>query len=278
MENDCPKQYFIGACQGGRSIKFLLACELLYQNVLQDQQNGITAVWHDESHWNRFLHHRSDVKCLSENFCSREEDNRAEEDISIFLPSKSLQIGYAYWRAGTNTSKKQPRIIMKVRRGLGNQIWQYIGALALYGEHIDNKKKKSQSIYLDISWYKKLNVADIFLLDKIFPNVHLLHKEVKIDAVSTCNYKSDEFDFNEVFSALPQNTLMEGDFQHKRYFEIAKPHLAPEIAALLPQYIDIQKEYQLVALHAHSENIEQDYASDRGVCHYITILLHYINC
>ena len=143
MENDCPKQYFMGGCQGGRSIKFLLACELLYQNVLQDQQNGITAVWHDESHWNRFLHHRSDVKYLSENFCSREEENRAEEDISIFLPSKYLQIGPAFWRVSINYSKKQPRIILKVRGGLGNQIWQYIGALALYGEHIDNKKKIS---------------------------------------------------------------------------------------------------------------------------------------
>ena len=179
-------------CQGGRSAEFLLACDLLHQNTLQDQQNGIIAIWHDESHWNRFLHHRSDVKILPAHFTSRQADNVFKDDVSILLLSKEIYINYDFWRSSTHTINKQPKVIIKITGGLGNQIWQYMAALALYGQYINEKKENLPVIFLDISWYNISGIDEMFLLDQIFPEIELLDKNTErdIDNTKICHYKS----------------------------------------------------------------------------------------
>ena len=47
--------YFSGGFQGGTSSAFLQACHTLKQRIDTDDQNGVMALWHDESHWNRYL-------------------------------------------------------------------------------------------------------------------------------------------------------------------------------------------------------------------------------
>ena len=49
------KMYFAGGFNGGRPKDFLKMSETIVNNIEKDFENGIIAVWHDESHMNRYL-------------------------------------------------------------------------------------------------------------------------------------------------------------------------------------------------------------------------------
>jgi len=46
--------YYCGGFQGGETGTYLAAAARIAKGVDQDYRNGITAKWHDESHWNRY--------------------------------------------------------------------------------------------------------------------------------------------------------------------------------------------------------------------------------
>ena len=52
---DYPGIYFCGGMNGGTSRAFLAMAREIRRRVDTDIQHGITAVWHDESHLNRYL-------------------------------------------------------------------------------------------------------------------------------------------------------------------------------------------------------------------------------
>jgi len=57
------KQYVCGGFNGGS--KFLHYAEMMKQNIDKDSANGITAIWHDESHLNNvFAHYRYNFTLL----------------------------------------------------------------------------------------------------------------------------------------------------------------------------------------------------------------------
>jgi histo-blood group ABO system transferase len=47
--------YYQGCLIGGRTDKFLSMCQTIVKNIDQDDRNGLMAIWHDESHLNRYL-------------------------------------------------------------------------------------------------------------------------------------------------------------------------------------------------------------------------------
>jgi hypothetical protein len=49
------KYYFQGALMGGKTVPFMCLCRELEKNIDTDFDNGILALWHDESHWNAYL-------------------------------------------------------------------------------------------------------------------------------------------------------------------------------------------------------------------------------
>ena len=57
--------YYAGGFQGGRSLWYLDAVRTMMERVKEDSDNNITAKWHDESHWNRYI---SDAEHLSPGF------------------------------------------------------------------------------------------------------------------------------------------------------------------------------------------------------------------
>lgn len=52
---DEPATYCTGIFQGGRTAVWLDACRTMDAAMQADEANGICAIWHDESHWNRYL-------------------------------------------------------------------------------------------------------------------------------------------------------------------------------------------------------------------------------
>jgi hypothetical protein len=47
--------YFMGGLNGGKTVPYLELIDTLNKNVNTDLENGIIAVWHDESHLNKYL-------------------------------------------------------------------------------------------------------------------------------------------------------------------------------------------------------------------------------
>ncbi len=61
--------YFCGAFQGGRAGHYLEAVRVMAERIDADEAAGITAVWHDESHWNRYLADCPPTLILSPSYC-----------------------------------------------------------------------------------------------------------------------------------------------------------------------------------------------------------------
>ena len=49
------RHYYAGGFQGGRAGVYLDAMRAMNAAIADDERRGITARWHDESHWNRYL-------------------------------------------------------------------------------------------------------------------------------------------------------------------------------------------------------------------------------
>lgn len=66
-------KYFCGGFNGGNATAFLTMAEGLACNINFDAGNGITAVWHDESHLNWWLQYSKPAKVLDPSYCYPEK-------------------------------------------------------------------------------------------------------------------------------------------------------------------------------------------------------------
>lgn len=57
--------YFAGGLNGGRTPDFIATMKIMRENIDSDNARGVVALWHDESHWNKFLSERNNIKVLS---------------------------------------------------------------------------------------------------------------------------------------------------------------------------------------------------------------------
>jgi len=71
----CPdiKMYFCGGFNGGNARAYLDMAKKIKFNVDVDKSKDITAIWHDESHLNRFLYFNPPAKILSPSYCYPED-------------------------------------------------------------------------------------------------------------------------------------------------------------------------------------------------------------
>lgn len=68
-------KYFCGGFNGGTSAAYLRMAQTIKQNVDLDKASGLTALWHDESHLNRYLHDNPPARILTPSFCFPEDYN-----------------------------------------------------------------------------------------------------------------------------------------------------------------------------------------------------------
>jgi histo-blood group ABO system transferase len=65
-------QYFAGGFNGGSTFEFLKMSKILSENIKKDYKNGIIAVWHDESHLNKYFFENPPKKILNPSYCYAE--------------------------------------------------------------------------------------------------------------------------------------------------------------------------------------------------------------
>lgn len=63
------ERYHCGGFQGGSARRFLEAAERMAWAIDVDKEHGIIALWHDESHWNRYLVDNPPDRVLSPSYC-----------------------------------------------------------------------------------------------------------------------------------------------------------------------------------------------------------------
>ena len=81
---NCGKDYVSGGLNGGTAAAFLALCHELERRTEQDLQNGVIALWHDESQLNRYAAERSDYRLLTPAYWYPEGwDMPFEEKISV---------------------------------------------------------------------------------------------------------------------------------------------------------------------------------------------------
>ena len=66
------RAYYAGGFQGGRAADYIAAMRTMADRIERDEGRGITAIWHDESHWNRYLIDTPPAVELSPLYCSPE--------------------------------------------------------------------------------------------------------------------------------------------------------------------------------------------------------------
>jgi len=67
--------YFAGGFYGGRTKEVLNIAKVNSDNINDDLSRGIIAVWHDESHWNRYCIDHKPTVILSPSYCYPEDWN-----------------------------------------------------------------------------------------------------------------------------------------------------------------------------------------------------------
>jgi histo-blood group ABO system transferase len=71
----CPdnRAYYCGGFQGGSAERYLEAARVMAANIEEDERNKVLAVWHDESHWNRYLRDVPPTQVLTPSYCYPED-------------------------------------------------------------------------------------------------------------------------------------------------------------------------------------------------------------
>ena len=68
------KSYYAGGFNGGKTEKFMEMSEVIADRVNKDLDNNIIAVWHDESHMNRYMIDNPPTLELSSEYCYPEPE------------------------------------------------------------------------------------------------------------------------------------------------------------------------------------------------------------
>ena len=62
-------QYFAGGFNGGKREEYLKMSKVLSENIERDFENKIIAIWHDESHMNRYFASNAPTNILDPGYC-----------------------------------------------------------------------------------------------------------------------------------------------------------------------------------------------------------------
>jgi hypothetical protein len=114
IEKSQGENYFAGGLNGGKASNFLEAMKTMHDNTDIDTKNNVIAKWHDESHWNKYLINRIDIKILPSSYLYPEGWQLPFKPI-ILIRDKNKYGGHSLLRNDKlNPSKSYLLIIKKL--------------------------------------------------------------------------------------------------------------------------------------------------------------------
>jgi histo-blood group ABO system transferase len=75
IPKDKGTKYFAGGFNGGKTLEYLKLITESAENIAHDARRGIIAVWHDESHMNRYFSVNEPTLILNPSYCYPESSN-----------------------------------------------------------------------------------------------------------------------------------------------------------------------------------------------------------
>lgn len=93
------RHYVQGCLNGGLTEDYLHMAEVLAQRIDKDKENGIIAVWHDESHLNAYLVGHPEYKALDAGYAKPEGREGFPFKERVVILNKNNQGGLAYLRS-----------------------------------------------------------------------------------------------------------------------------------------------------------------------------------
>lgn len=86
-------KYVCGGVNGGETTAYLEMIDVLKKRIDEDLSNGIIAIFHDESHINKYILDRKDVQYLTPEFCNPDDMNiNYEKKIRLLDKNKYIDI------------------------------------------------------------------------------------------------------------------------------------------------------------------------------------------
>lgn len=91
-------KYFCGGFFGGFKKEFYEMCEKIKDDIDSDLKNNYIAIWHDESHLNRFLYENPPSLILKPPFAVAENITQASKESKIIFLDKQKIGGHLFFR------------------------------------------------------------------------------------------------------------------------------------------------------------------------------------
>ena len=109
------RYYVAGGINGGRTGDFIQAIKEIRERIEKDRKNGITAVWHDESHWNKYVAgNENRIKIITPSYLYP-EDKELPFDKKIIILDKNKYGGHFNLRGQRrNVNKKFFTLIERI--------------------------------------------------------------------------------------------------------------------------------------------------------------------
>lgn len=95
---EANNRYYCGGFFGGKSDSFVSMSKEIMDNINDDLSNGIIAVWHDESHINKYLYENPPTVTLDHPFAVAENLTPTKEGSKILFLDKNLSGGHDFFR------------------------------------------------------------------------------------------------------------------------------------------------------------------------------------
>ncbi len=107
--------YFMGGLNGGFKTPYLDMIRILERNIDVDEKNSIIALWHDESHLNRFaIDHHNEIKVLDSSY-GYAEDWNLPFDAKIIIRDKDKFGGHYFLRGEKPAFKPMLKLKSKLK-------------------------------------------------------------------------------------------------------------------------------------------------------------------
>lgn len=119
IQNGEGKYYFAAGLSGGEKEAYLAMCEELEKNVDEDLKNDIIALWHDESHLNRYaIDHEDDITVLNPSY-GYAEGWQLPFEKKIIIRDKNKFGGHDFLR---NISNLKSNFVTRILRKLSGRL------------------------------------------------------------------------------------------------------------------------------------------------------------